>query len=149
MFTRWQPFGDIRTEMNRLQNEMNRVFGRFDGGDALAAAAGSVYPALNVWEDDERLYVEAELPGMQLSDLGIYVNGSNHLSIQGERKPPSVGSGTWHRRERGHGKFSRLFELPSDVDADRVQATFTDGVLTVELPKREEDKPRRISVKAE
>ncbi|OHB82224.1 MAG: molecular chaperone Hsp20 [Planctomycetes bacterium RBG_16_64_10] len=149
MLTRWQPLSEIRTEMNRLQNEMNRLISRFDLGDAMAVATGATYPALNVCETDECLFVEAELPGMQLDDLEIYANGSNQLSIQGERKQLAVGSGTWHRQERGYGQFSRLFELPSDVDADGVQATLKDGVLTIQLPKREEAKARRIAVKAE
>ena len=149
MFTRWQPLSDVRTEVNRLQNEMNRLLGRFDLGEAVAAATGTAYPALNLWEDDETLYVEAELPGLELTDLEIYVNGSNQLSIQGERKQPSVECSTWHRQERDYGKFSRLFKLPSDVNADDVRATLKEGILTIALPKREEAKPRRISVKAE
>ncbi len=149
MFTRWQPLGDVRADMQRLQNEVSRLLGRFDLGDAVAAVTGSEYPALTVWEDVDNLYVEAELPGLELDDLEIFVSGSNLLSIQGERKQPDAGSGTWHRQERGFGKFSRVYELPTEVDADAVQATLKDGVLNTTLPKRAEAKPRRISVKAE
>ena len=149
MFTRWQPLGDAWAEMQRLQNEMSRLLGRFDLGDAVAAVTGSDYPALNVWEDDANLYVEAELPGLDLNDLEIYVNGSNLLSIQGARQQPEAGSGTWHRQERGFGKFSRVLELPTDVDADAVQATLKEGVLKITLPKSAATKPRRVSVKAE
>ena len=149
MFTRWQPLGDVRAEMQRLQHEMGRLLGRFDLSDAVAAVTGSEYPALNVWEDDDHVYVEAELPGLELSDLEIFVSGANLLSIQGERKQPAAGSGTWHRQERGFGKFSRAYELPTDVDADAVHATLKEGILTITLPKRAEAKPRRISVKAE
>lgn len=149
MFTRWQPLGDVRADMQRLQSEVSRLLGRFDLGDAVAAVTGSEYPALAVWEDVDNLYVEAELPGLELDDLEIFVSGSNLLSIQGERKQPEAGSGTWHRQERGFGKFSRVYELPTEVDADAVQATLKDGVLNVTLPKRAEAKPRRISVKAE
>jgi HSP20 family protein len=149
MFTRWQPLGDVRAEMQRLQNEMSRLVGRFDLSDAVAAVTGTEYPALNVWEDVDNLYVEAELPGLELSDLEIYVNGSNMLSLQGTRKQPESGTGTWHRQERGFGKFSRVFELPTDVDADAVQATLKEGILMITLPKRAEAKPRRISVKVD
>lgn len=142
--TRWQPWNEVVSEMNRLQGEMNRLFGRVGNG-----ARPSVYPALNVWEDDEKLYVEAELPGMELGDLEIYVNAGNLLTIQGQRKEPPVEQGTWHRRERGYGKFSRVFELPTDVQPDKVEAHFRHGVLMITLPKREEVKPRRIEVKAE
>jgi len=142
--TRWQPWNEVVSEMNRLQNEMNRVFGRVDNG-----ARPNAYPALNVWEDDEKLYVEAELPGMELSDLEIYVNSGNLLTIQGQRKEPETAKDTWHRRERGYGKFSRVFELPTEVQPDKVEAHFRHGVLMVVLPKREEVKPRRIEVKVE
>lgn len=155
MIPRWQPFGDmrslgdVRAEINRLQNEMNRLFRSFDPGDVAAAATGTTYPLLNLWEDDDVLYAEAELPGMDLNDLEIYVNGSNQLSIQGERKEPPARGGTWHRQERGYGRFSRLFELPAEVDADKVAATLKNGVLNITMPKREEAKPRRISVQVE
>jgi len=149
MFTRWQPLGDVRAEMQRLQNEMSRLLGRFDLSDAVAAVTGTEYPALNVWEDVDNLYVEAELPGLELDDLEIYVNGSNLLSLQGERQQPESGAGTWHRQERSFGKFSRAFELPTDVDADAVQATLKEGILTITLPKRAEAKPRRIAVKVD
>lgn len=131
------------SEMNRLRDEMERAF----GGDGLRRVSGSVYPPLNLWGNDEQLVVEAELPGFELNDLEIYVNGDNQLSIQGERKPPTHEGGTWHRQERGFGAFNRMIELPEPVDADKVSAEFKDGVLTITLAKREEAKPRRINVK--
>ncbi len=142
--TRFQPWTDVVGEMNRLHNEMNRLFGRFGNGMRPTA-----YPSLNVWEDDDKLYVEAELPGMELDDLEIYVNGGNLLTIKGERKQPQIEKATWHRQERGYGKFSRVFELPFDVEADQVEAHLRHGVLMIVLPKREEMKPRRIEVKGE
>jgi HSP20 family protein len=148
MPVRWQPF-EWRTEMNRLQDELNRLFGRFDLGDSPASVTRGTYPALNVWEDHDCLYVEAELPGLELADLEIYVHGGNQLTIKGERKQSSAKKGTWHRQERGFGRFGRLFELPSDVDADKVEASFKHGVLTIKLPKHEAARPRRIDVVAE
>ncbi len=151
MLSRWQPFGDVRAEMSRLHDEMNRLFdrwsGRQNGGGRMAA--GSMYPPLNVWEDEDHLYVEAELPGFDLSDLEIYVTGENQLNIKGERKEPELKGGTWHRQERGHGGFSRMIGLPGNVNADKVSAEFKHGVLTVTLPKSEEVKPRRIEVKSD
>mgnify|MGYP003572900407 FL=1 len=141
--TRWQPRG-MWSEMNRLREEMDRVM----GGNGLRRVSQSVYPPLNLWGDDESLYVEAELPGFELSDLEIFVSGDNQLSIQGERKPPEHEGGTWHRQERGFGNFSRMIELPEPVDADKVSAEFSNGVLTITMPKREEAKPRRIKVKS-
>jgi HSP20 family protein len=146
MMTRWQPFGDVRSEMNRLHDEMNRLFGRYANGPRGLSPGG--YPPLNMWEDDDHLYVEAELPGFCLDELEMYVTGENQLSIKGTRKPPEQGKGTWHRQERGYGSFSRLMELPGPVDSEQVSAEFKNGVLTITLPKKSEAKPRRIEVKA-
>ena len=147
MTTRWQPFSDMRVEMNRLQEEMNHLFERW-GVNGPRRAARAQYPALNVWEDDDNVFVEAELPGLDLEDLEIYVTGENQLSIKGERKVPVLEKGVWHRQERGYGAFSRLVELPYAVNADTVSAQFRHGILTITLPKREEVKPRRIEVKS-
>jgi HSP20 family protein len=131
--------------MSRLHEEMNRLFGRYTNGGRDFSL--SSYPPLNLWEDENNLYVEAELPGFSLDGLEMYVTGDNQLSIKGERKQPEPGKGTWHRQERGYGAFSRLLELPSAVAGDRVSAEFKSGVLTITLPKKEEAKPRRIEVK--
>ena len=147
MLTRWQPLPDMWTEMSRLQDEMNRLFSRW-GGNGPRRLAQDVYPLLNLWEDDQHVYVEAELPGLDLDSLEIFVHGGNQLSLKGQRKEPVDRKGVWHRRERGYGPFSRVFELPYDVDADRVQAELKNGVLLLTLPKREELKPRRIEVHA-
>jgi len=140
VFGRMNLFGDLRNEVNRLQHEMGRAFGRVSSG------FGS-YPALDVWQDEDATFVEAELPGLQLDDLEIHMTGNNELSIKGERKSPEVEEGTWRRREREFGKFARTFSLPDDVDTEKVEATFRNGVLTIRLPRREESKSRRITVK--
>jgi len=141
-------FGQLLREMDRFQREMNRLFDRFFPRDGGWAIETGIYPALNIWEDDDALYVEAELPGMQLEDLEIYVTGDDQLTIKGERKAPQVGKGTWHRQERTFGSFTRLVTLPVAVDPDRVEAELRNGVLTIKLPKKEEAKPRRITVQA-
>jgi HSP20 family protein len=146
MLTRWQPFGDARAEMNRLHEEMNRLFGRYGNGVSRELSP-TAYPPLNVWEDENNLFVEAELPGFNLDDLEMYVTGENQLSIKGQRQQPELENGAWHRRERGYGSFSRLLELPGAVDSEKVSAEFKHGVLTITLPKKEEAKPRRIEVK--
>ena len=143
---RWEPWTEAWSEMGRLQDEMNRLFGRL--GSGTRAFFGAAYPALNVWEDEDKLYVEAELPGLNMETLEMYVNAGNQLSLKGERQEPDVGKGAWHRRERGYGAFSRVFELPYPFEADKVQASYKDGVLLLELPKQEEAKPRRIEVRA-
>ena len=145
--TRWQPFGDAWTEMGRLHEEMNRLFDRYQGDPRRRVAAG--YPAVDVCQDENNLYVEAELPGMELDDLEILVVGSDQLSIKGKRKPPEAQSGLWHRRERSFADFARLLNLPHPVDPEHVEASLKHGVLTVKLPKREEARPRKISVKVD
>ena len=85
--TRWQPLATVWPEMKRLQEEMEQWLRRAGMNDP-RRSAHSVYPPLNLWEDDDNLYVEAELPELELSDLEIFVNGDNQLSIKGERKQP-------------------------------------------------------------
>jgi HSP20 family protein len=144
--TRWQPWVDLQSDVNRMRDEMDRVFGRYTGRRSPLAPAA--YPLLNMWEDGDRVYVEAELPGMDMNDLEIFVHG-NQLSIKGQRKPPENQEATWHRQERGFGTFSRIVVLGVDVQPESVEAELKDGVLTVTLPKREEAKPRRIEVRVQ
>ena len=146
MLTRWQPFGDVRTELSKLNDEMNRLFSRYTNGGREFSPAG--YPPLNVWEDDNNLYVEAELPGFALDELEMYVTGENQLSIKGGRKQPQLQRGTWHRQERGYGQFSRSLELPYAIDSDKVQASFSHGMLKIELPRAAADLPKKISIQA-
>jgi len=141
MITRWMPdygFGNIW----RLQDEMNRLFDERFG-------SSSRFPAMNVWAGQDDVVVEAEVPGMEPKDVEITVTGST-LTISGQRQPETVKENeVYHRRERRYGAFSRSLELPYSVDADKVKAVFRNGVLRVTLPRAEEDKPRKISVKAE
>lgn len=104
------------------------------------------YPALALWEDADRLHLEAELPGFRIEDLEVAVLG-DELTIKGERKPEPKEGWTCHRSERVHGTFLRTLTLPVAVDPEAVTATLKDGILSVELPKRTEAKPRRIEVK--
>jgi len=130
-------------EMERLQREMNRVFDAFYPS-RLQAAPG--YPAMNVWTDEEGLVVTAEVPGVNPEDIDISVVG-DVLTLTGERKPDQVKEDArYHRQERGYGKFTRTLQLPFLVDADKVEATFKDGVLTISMVRAEADRPRRIKV---
>ncbi len=133
--------GDVR----RLRDDLNRLFSTF-GQQWPGLGVG--YPPLNVWQDADNLYAEAELPGIDMSGLEIYVTGGDQLSIKGERKPVEK-EGVWLRRERAFDKFSRVLTLPVEVDANKVQARLTNGVLTLTLPKSEAAKPKKIAVKAE
>lgn len=141
--TRWEPvFG-----MSRLQRDMDRLLD--DIVQHSPRYARKAYPPLNLSEDAEHYYVEAELPGLDLDDLELQVNGGNQLSIKGARKQPEPDATRWHRHERAYGEFKRTVELPANVDSEKVSATFTDGVLAISLAKREEAKPRKITVNVE
>jgi HSP20 family protein len=152
--THWKPFDslwrDMGREMRRMRREMDRLFESFGFDDFLRWPALAVdYPPVNLWEDDNSLYAECELPGMELSGLEIYVTADNQLTIKGERKQPEVKEGTWDRQERGFGRFSRVIDLPAEVDADKIEAKLHQGVLTITMPKTEAARPKRIAVKAE
>jgi HSP20 family protein len=105
------------------------------------------FPAVNVWENEEMLFAEAEVPGLKLDDLEISVTG-NELSIKGQRREEEQEGVTYHRRERGTGSFRGVVRLPVDVDVNKVEARLANGVLTIELPKAPSAKPRKIELKA-
>ncbi|GGF12763.1 molecular chaperone Hsp20 [Aliidongia dinghuensis] len=138
-FLGWDPFA----EMRRMQNEVNRLFADMEG-----RAVSTAYPPVNLWAGEDSVVVTGELPGLDQNDLELAVREGT-LTIGGTRKPLENGEGaSWHRRERAYGSFSRTIELPFRVDPDKVQARFANGVLEIELQRREADKPRRIQVKS-
>jgi HSP20 family protein len=135
-------------QLQQFQNEMNRLIDRWGNNGGRSFSAGG-YPAVNMWEDQEHVFVQAELPGLDLKDLEIYVTGGNTLTLKGSRTPTSPEKGVWHRQERVFGQFERPLTLPFIVDPDKVEARFENGVLTVKLAKHESARPRKINVKAE
>ena len=139
--SRWQLFGPSWNPLEAFQSEMNRLFDRWTGEAA--------FPALNAWEQDDQLHVEAEVPGLDLKDLEIYVTGGNTLTLKGERRFSTPEKCVWHRQERGQGRFVRTLTLPYPVDADKVDARLENGVLSLTLTKHESAKPRKIPVKAD
>ena len=141
---RWQR---LSNELTDLQAEMNYLCGRPTAASWPTLARA--YPAVNVWEDDDNVYVEAEVPGLTQEQLQIFVGEGSLLSIQGERLPCKTPGDVWHRQERGFGKFNRVLQLPAPVDADKVQAKFEHGVLLLTMPKSAAAKPRRITVRGE
>jgi len=147
-WSRMTPFRNpVWNQLNDLQGEVNRLFDQW--GDRGRNLLGLVHlPALNVWEDDDALFLEAELPGMELSDVEIYVTGHTQLTLKGERKPPVVDKGVQHRQERSFGSFVRAITLPTAVDEDHIEARFENGVLKLRMPKHEAAKPRKIEIKA-
>lgn len=135
---RWNPGRELASmEIDRL----NRMFEDFYGN------ARAWDPAVDIYETNAHEYViKAELPEMKREDIAVTFE-QNVLTLSGERKASfEDDNGTYHRSERAHGRFTRSFTLPATVDATRISASYTDGVLTVRVPQREEAKPKQISV---
>lgn len=131
-------------EMRRLQREMDRLADRTGWG----LETPSCYPAMNVWTNEDGVIVTAELPGFKPDEIDISVV-SDTLTVSGNRDPEDVDEGvTYHRRERGCGRFTRAFQLPFLVEGDEVEAKFEKGVLHITLPRAEADKPKKIEIKA-
>ena len=147
-WSRWTPFSNpVWHQLTDLQGEVNRLFDQWgDRGRHLLGLAG--YPALNLWEDEDALTLETELPGLEMKDVEIYVTGQNQLTIKGERKSLVVEKGTLQRQERGFGTFVRSLTLPAPVDETKVEAHLDNGVLRLRMPKHEAAKPRKIEIKA-
>lgn len=137
-------FPILWSEMGRVHDELSRLFGGTNGARAMAPAG----PAVNIWEDEQAVYAEADLPGLSLEKLEVFVTEGDQLTIQGERNPIQPEGAVWHRQERGFGQFLRQVTLPALVDADKVEAKYEQGVLKLTLPKSEAAKPRKITVKA-
>lgn len=142
-------FNTLPNQFDQFRSEMDRLLGGITGQvPQLNAAPWNTprpFPPLNMWEDAEAVYAEAELPGVDAESIDISVFG-NELSLAGERKSPKEEGVSYHRQERAIGSFRRTMRLPVDVDADAVNATMRDGVLTIRLPKHEAAKPRKIKV---
>jgi HSP20 family protein len=158
MASRWQSFSPVWNQFQRtplwdqltqLQREMNRLVERWGGDGGALFGAGGSFPAVNIWEEPDALYLEAELPGVTEKDLEVHVTGGNQLTLKGERKQEKLEKGVWHRQERGAGTFTRVLTLPCAVDRDKVDARLENGILKVRLAKHEVAKPRKIVVKSE
>ncbi len=141
--TRWDPFQNLAT----LQDQVNRLFeaplaGRRAESSNLTAWA----PAVDIYETENELVIKADLPDINEKDLDVRVE-NNMLTIRGERKfEQKVNEDNYLRIERTYGSFSRSFSLPTTVSTESIQAEYKNGVLTVQLPKRAESKPRQVKV---
>jgi len=140
-----EPFSDIE----KIQKEMNRLFdfslARFPMGEN--TLLGSQWaPAVDVHESKDNILVKADLPGMKKDEIEILVQ-DNNLVLKGEKKQESkVKEDNYYRAERFNGSFCRMIPLGADVDAEKVEAKYQDGVLTLTLAKKEESKPKQIKI---
>lgn len=144
---------DLFEEMENLRREVDDAFRHFGMGRLLTPTflpglGTGDFPRINLSEDENNFYVEALVPGIEPEDLELNVMQGT-LTLSGERKESGNDNQTWHRRERGAGKFMRTIELPAALNTERVDAEYRNGVLTVTLPKAEAAKPKKIAVKAD
>ncbi len=137
----WNPW----QELDQIQQEMNRLFGRRAGN----VSPARVFPAVNLWGDESTLVLTAEIPGIDPEKLDITLN-RNTIVISGTREvgQPQEGE-SYYRRERQGGEFSRTLELPVEIDPDSAEANYEKGVLTLRLARPSEHWPKKVVVKAQ
>ena len=142
MITRWEPFRNIST----LQEQVNRLFDSSFKGNGDNSTLTTWAPAVDIYETENELVLKADLPDIDEKNLDIRVE-NNMLTIRGERKfVQKVNEDNYLRIERTYGSFSRSFSLPSTVNTEAIKADYKNGVLTVQLPKRAESKPKQVKV---
>ncbi len=149
-YTLYRPgAADAWGPLDQLRREMDFALGRFGGPSTYSAAGRGIYPAVNLHETEDSYVVSAEVPGVDPSDIDVSLEGTT-LTLTGQRKIeyPTQDGSSLHRRERQSGSFRRAVQLPAEIEVDKVEAAYRNGVLMVRLPKSPEHKPRQISVQA-
>lgn len=133
------------SEFRRLEQEMDQFFGRRSWPAAIRSAVGGTYPPINVGATPERVNVYLFAVGLDPKSLDISIQ-QNLLTVSGERKMPARENVHYYRQERFDGDFRRVITLPEDVDPDRVEAHYRDGLLHISVQRREVARPRQIQV---
>lgn len=144
--TRWQPL----RELTNLQYRMNKLFEDFLGDEEMLEPTSPGWsPAVDIYEEKDRIVLKADLPGVDEKDISLDVEG-NRLTLKGERRlEREVKEENRLRLERSYGFFARSFSLPDTVDAEKIRASYKEGVLEVSIPKKDESKPKQIAIKIE
>ncbi len=138
---RWEPFRDLMS----MRDDFDRLFESIFGGMPVTREDFWT-PSVDIVENNGNIEVKAEIPGMKKENIKVTVR-DNVLSIAGERKQEQeTKEKTFHRIESYYGKFNRNIRLPSEVEADKIKATYKDGILNITLPKPESAKPKKIEV---
>jgi HSP20 family protein len=139
--TRWDPFREVVV----FENRFSKLFRDLNEGEGTPTAA-SFIPAVDVYEDEKKIVLKLEVPGIEEKDLDVKVE-KNTLTVKGERKlEKEEKEENFHRIERRYGSFYRAFTLPTTVDTESVAASYNAGVLKLELKKKPEAQPRQIKV---
>ena len=142
---KYDPFRELRS----LQDEVNRLFntGVSRSGNGEDIVRGAWSPSVDIFENQDKIVLEAELAGMKPEEVDISIE-NNVITLKGERKfEKTEDKDNYHRVERSYGSFVRSFTLPRTVVSDEAEASFDNGVLSITLPKREEAKARKIEIK--
>jgi HSP20 family protein len=134
---------DPYRELASLEERLHRAFGQTERRDESLAAWA---PPVDIAEEKDRILITAELPGFRQDQISVQME-NGMLTLSGERRfEKESAEKAYHRIERSYGQFVRSFSLPNNVDREKIQARFTDGLLQLELPKREDAKPRKIQI---
>lgn len=133
-------------DLESMRQNANRLFGQVLGRPYWQSHAG-VFPLVNIIEDTDYFCIRSEIPGVEGKEIDISATGRS-LTVSGERRIVSEGENVkYHRREREGGTFNRVIALPHDIQAEKIAAEYTDGILTITIPKAETAKPKKIMVK--
>ena len=142
---KWNPWRDMPAMPDRLNRFFDDPFFSI-GRMAEDSGLGMWNPAVDLYEKDDHFMIKAELPGVDKNDINIDLK-DRLLTLSGERThDKEVNEENYYRRERSYGKFQRAFTLPADVDSDKIEAEFKDGVLQIKVPKPEEKKAKKVTI---
>jgi HSP20 family protein len=142
---RWEPFRNV----NSLQEQFSRLFDTSFPGRSSESDLTTWAPAVDIQETENELVLKADLPGVEEKDIDVRIE-NNTLTIRGERKfEKQLNEDNYLRVERSYGSFSRSFSLPNTINTEAIKAEYKNGVLTVQLPKRAESKPKQVKVNVE
>ncbi len=145
-WNRSSSLGSLFRDMQRMQREMDRWFA--NGSGPLAASTVTSFPALNLWEEDNQFFLEAELPGYEIKDIELVMHGQDQLTIKGQRQAPTLEKAVCHRQERPFGQFQRTLRLPASIDPNQIEAKLENGMLKIQLMKSESARAKKIPVMA-
>jgi HSP20 family protein len=141
--TRWDPFRELLTLQERL-DKMYRDIERSRKEDDFVSSQWT--PPVDIYEAGDNFVIKLEIPEVDKESVDIKIN-DDELTIKGERKlEEGIDQDSYHRMERGYGTFVRSFSLTRTIDASKIKATIKDGILRIELPKKEEVKPKQIRI---
>jgi HSP20 family protein len=145
---KWDPFRNVAALQDRINRIFDESFSRTaDVDDDISMSAWK--PSVDIYETDEAIILKAELPGIKKEDVSVEIK-DNVLTLRGERvEDKEIKEGSYFRKERCFGTFSRAFNLQHRVQPDKIKAKFKDGILEIEIPKPEEEKPKQITVNVE